>query len=75
MTAPPTSSHRSDTLGGLAFVALWSTGYIAAEFALTGGGAFTVAVLRFAASALIIGGWLLWRPVIGAARETRPARD
>ena len=57
MTAPPTSSHRSDTLGGLAFVALWSTGYIAAEFALTGGGAFTVAVLRFAASALIIGGW------------------
>ncbi|MEC9365113.1 MAG: DMT family transporter [Pseudomonadota bacterium] len=69
MTVPPTSSHRSDTLGGLAFVALWSTGYIAAEFALTGGGAFTVAVLRFAASALIIGGWLLWRPASPAGRS------
>ena len=61
MTSTPTTADRSDTLGGLAFVGLWSSGYIAAGFALTGGGAFTLAVLRFAGSALIIGSWLLWR--------------
>ena len=52
---------RSATAGGLAFVLLWSNGYIAAEFGLSGSGAFTLAVLRFLGSGLIIGAWLLWR--------------
>lgn len=56
-----TAPAHSTTFAGLAFVLLWSTGYIAAEFGLSGSGAFTLAVLRFLGSGLIIGAWLLWR--------------
>jgi drug/metabolite transporter (DMT)-like permease len=51
----------ANAIGGLLFVLLWSSGYIAAEFALAGSGSFTLAVLRFGGSALIIGSWLLLR--------------
>lgn len=66
---------RTESLAGLAFVLLWSTGYLAAEFALKGSGAFTLAVLRFAGSAAIIGLWLLiWRrPKAAAFSELRHA--
>lgn len=62
MNAMGLSRQSADTLGGVAFVLLWSTGYIAAAYALRGSGAFTLAVLRFAGSALIIGSWLCLRP-------------
>lgn len=55
--------------GGLAFVLLWSTGYIAAHYALQGSGAFTLAVLRFAGSAALIGLWLLLRRPAPATRS------
>ncbi len=61
MTVAARSAPSSVAVAGLAFVLMWSTGYIAAEFALAGSGAFTLAVLRFLGSALIIGIWLLWR--------------
>lgn len=59
MTPEPMSSSRLTSSGGLAFVLLWSTGYIAAAFALHGNGPYTLAVVRFAGSALLIGAWLL----------------
>lgn len=62
-------SASTNAVGGLLFVLLWSTGYIAAEFALAGSGSFTLAVLRFGGSALIIGLWLLLR------RAPRPQRN
>jgi drug/metabolite transporter (DMT)-like permease len=64
----PQSLH--DAAGGIAFVVLWSSGYIAAAAALQGSGPFTLAVVRFAGSALLIGLWLLARP---APRPTRGA--
>lgn len=66
MTSDPS---RATTFAGLAFVLLWSTGYIAAEFGLSGSGAFTLAVLRFFGSGLIIGAWLLWRRPRAADRS------
>ncbi|MGQ0701189.1 MAG: DMT family transporter [Panacagrimonas sp.] len=56
---PNAPAASSDTLGGLTFVVLWSTGYISAGFALQGSGPITLSVLRFAGTALIIGLWLL----------------
>lgn len=53
------ASSRARTAAGLAFVLLWSSGYIAAQFGLSGSGAFTLAVLRFLGSGAIIGAWLL----------------
>jgi drug/metabolite transporter (DMT)-like permease len=47
-----------DALGGLAFVLLWSTGYISAAFALQGTGPYTLAILRFLGTALVIGAWV-----------------
>lgn len=47
------------TAAGLLFVLLWSSGYIAADFGLRGIAPFTLGVLRFAGSALVIGLWLL----------------
>lgn len=58
-STPPAASPI-DALGGLGFVLLWSTGYVAAAFALHGSGAFTLAVLRFVGTATIIGAWLLF---------------
>lgn len=55
----PSPRSSTVTIAGLAFVLLWSTGYIAAKFALDGSGAYTLAVLRFSGSALLIGLWLL----------------
>ncbi|MFP5306556.1 MAG: DMT family transporter [Gammaproteobacteria bacterium] len=73
----PAAAHppaRSATAAGLAFVLLWSTGYIAAEFALAGSGAFTLAVLRFLGSGLIIGAWLVWqRPRAADRRDLQHA--
>ncbi len=72
--------HASTTLssthlsGGLLFVLLWSSGYIAAEFALAGGGAYTLATLRFLGSGLIIAAWLWWRrPARATPRDLRHA--
>lgn len=60
-----TSTHAAvpdrDLLGGLTFVVLWSTGYIAAGFALKGSGALTLAVVRFFGTAVVIGLLLLVR--------------
>lgn len=53
---------RADAAGGLAFVVLWSTGYIAAAFGLSGAGPFTLAVVRFLGTVLLIGAWLALRP-------------
>lgn len=55
---PADSSSSADALGGLGFVLLWSTGYVAAVFALQGTGAYTLAVLRFVGTAAIIGAWV-----------------
>lgn len=63
--APP----RAHTAAGLAFVLLWSSGYIAAQFGLSGSGAFTLAVLRFLGSGAIIGVWLLLQPARAADRS------
>lgn len=68
---------RADAAGGLAFVLLWSTGYIAAAFALSGAGPFTLAVLRFAGTVLLIGLWLAirlpQRPAPGRLRHAMAA--
>lgn len=45
---------NSDLLPGLAFILIWSAGYIAASYGLTGMGPFTLATLRFVGSGLII---------------------
>lgn len=66
MTQSPTRAAGSDAAGGLAFVLLWSTGYIAAAYALHGSGPYTLAALRFIGSAAIIGLWLLLRPAPAA---------
>lgn len=52
---------NADLMGGLSFVFLWSTGYIAAAYALEGTGPFTLAVVRFLGTVLVIGAWLLAR--------------
>lgn len=62
-------SGSAHAIGGLLFVLLWSTGYIAAGFALAGTGSFTLAVLRFGGSALIIGLWLLLRRAAAPQRQ------
>lgn len=59
---------QRDSLGGLLFVLLWSTGYISVTFALEGAAPLTVAVGRFVGTALLIGTWLLLR------RAPRPPR-
>ncbi len=64
----PSGQQAGSSAGGLAFVLMWSTGYIAAAAALHGSGPFTLAVLRFGGSALLIGVWLLLRT---APRATR----
>lgn len=61
---------NTDQLGGLTFVVLWSTGYIAAAYALEGSGPFTLAVVRFLGTVLVIGAWLL---VKSAPRASTPA--
>lgn len=66
MTAAPSRAHIA---AGLAFVLLWSSGYVAAQFGLSGSGAFTLAVLRFLGSGAIIGTWLLLRPARSADRS------
>lgn len=60
----------SDLLGGLSFILIWSTGYIAAAYALEGTGGFTLASIRFAGTAGLVGLWLLVkRPVAPRARD------
>lgn len=63
-TTTPVASHdpRADSAGGLAFVVLWSSGYIAAAFGLAGAGPFTLAVARFLGTVVLIGAWLAIRP-------------
>lgn len=69
-----TPSARTVTIAGLVFVLLWSTGYIAAKFGLTGSGAYTLAVLRFFGSALLISAWLLLqRPAAANVGDLRHA--
>lgn len=46
-----------DLAGGLLFVFLWSTGYIAAVYGLDGSGPYTLAVVRFVGTAILIGTW------------------
>lgn len=72
MNASPENpaADNTDLLGGLSFVVLWSTGYIAAAYALQGTGPFTLAVVRFLGTVLVIGAWLLAR---GAPRASRSA--
>ncbi|MGQ0618307.1 MAG: DMT family transporter [Panacagrimonas sp.] len=53
--ARPATAANPDVLGGLCFVLLWSTGYLSAGFAMEGTGPFTLAVVRFLGSALLIG--------------------
>ena len=69
MSPTPPHDPRTDTGGGLLFVLLWSSGYIAVDFALLGGGAFTLAVFRFFGAGLIIGLWLALRPAAPAHRR------
>ena len=57
-TAPAAST---DLLGGLTFVVLWSTGYISAVFALEGSGPYTLSVVRFVGTLMVIGAWLMLR--------------
>ena len=64
-------NSRTDLAGGLAFVLLCSTGYIAAAFGLQGSGPFTLAAGRFAGTVLLIGAWLIWRR---AAQPTNAMR-
>lgn len=62
MSVPrPAATANPDTLGGLCFVLLWSTGYLSAGFAMQGTGPFTLAVVRFCGSALLIGLLLMLR--------------
>lgn len=68
MTNPEAPARATGTGGGLAFVLLWSTGYIAAAAALHGSGPFTLAAVRFAGSALLIGLWLLLRRAPAVSR-------
>lgn len=72
MNASPANppSDNTDLLGGLSFVLLWSTGYIAAAYALEGTGPFTLAFMRFLGTVIVIGAWLLAR---GAPRASRSA--
>lgn len=71
MTAPTSApAANTDLLGGLTFVLVWSTGYIAAAYALEGSGPFTLAVVRFLGTALVIGTWLL---IKRAPRASTPA--
>lgn len=69
MSSPTPPDARADTLGGLLFVVLWSSGYIAVDFALRGGEPFTVAVLRFFGAGAIIGLWLWARPTARVSRR------
>ena len=48
------STGRSDFLPYLAFILIWSAGYVAAAFGLTGMGPFTLATLRFIGSGVVI---------------------
>lgn len=59
--ASTANATRPDTIGGLCFVLLWSTGYLSAGFAMEGTGPFTLSVVRFCGSALLIGLLLLLR--------------
>lgn len=69
-----TPSARTVTIAGLVFVLLWSTGYIAAKFGLSGSGAYTLAVLRFFGSALLVSLWLLLqRPAPARIADLRHA--
>lgn len=64
------SPSKVDLGGGLMFVFLWSTGYIAAVYGLQGSGPYTFAVVRFLGTAALIGGWA-W--LAGVRRPTRDA--
>ncbi len=48
------STPRSDLLPHLTFILIWGAGYVAAAFALTGMGPFTLATVRFFGSGAII---------------------
>lgn len=64
MTAPASASapaSSADSYGGLAFVLLWSTGYISAGYGLQGAGPLTLAVVRFVGTALLVGLLLRWK--------------
>jgi drug/metabolite transporter (DMT)-like permease len=69
-TTATSAAPRSDTLAGLAFVFIWSTGYIAAPAALHGMGPYTLACLRFFGSALLIALGLLIRGAPRPATRT-----
>ena len=51
----PSTATAADFYGGLAFVLLWSTGYISAGYGLQGAGPLTLAVVRFGGTALLVG--------------------
>lgn len=57
-TAAATPQSSVDLAGGLLFVFLWSTGYIAAIYGLEGSGPYTLAVVRFLGTAALIGAWV-----------------
>lgn len=59
-----------DLIGGLLFVFLWSTGYIAAVYGLDGSGPYTLAVVRFLGTAALIG---VWAWLAGVRLPTRAA--
>tara|TARA_R110000850_G_scaffold91742_14_gene194688 strand:- start:43374 stop:44264 length:891 start_codon:yes stop_codon:yes gene_type:complete len=63
------SDSQRNLVGGLGFILIWSTGYIAAAFALEGSGGFTLASMRFVGTALLVGLWLMIRA------PARPARS
>ena len=65
-----TPGARTVTTAGLVFVLLWSSGYIAAKFGLIGSGAYTLGVLRFFGSALLIGFWILLQRPAAASRPS-----
>lgn len=58
-TAAAVPQSSVDLAGGLLFVFLWSTGYIAAVYGLDGSGPYTLAVVRFLGTATLIGAWVL----------------
>ena len=61
------SSARQGTLIAIAFVVLWSTGYLAGKLAIEQAAPFTTLTLRFAGAAMLFGALLI------GARVTWPA--
>ena len=63
-TIVPVNPETLRWAGGLAFILIWSSGYIGAVWALQGSGVFTLASIRFVITALLIGAWVaMIRPV------------